>query len=133
MDLYDFIGEDMKSAFKGKGKVGPIKICTKTISFIGLLVMRGQWILIPLLIQKSSPVSCLLTQEIKISTQYTARCWRKRLEKIKASFLNLRLTFANSDHDMIIYCRVNHRLTIFKRAGQPHFKSQNHSVTDRVG
>ena len=93
-DLYDFIGEDMKSAFKGKGKVGPIKICTKTISFIGLLVMRGQWILIPLLIQKSSPVSCLLTQEIKISTQYTlkktVRENKSLISKSKVDFCKLR-------------------------------------------
>ena len=128
LGLYDFSGEDAISAFKGKGKVGPLKKLTKNPKYMKAFQRLGDdWTVDDTVYKDLEAFTCLMYGYPREKSVNVVRS--KMLKKMVG--VNEKLTL-NSKVDLskLPPCadnllphvqRANYRTATFKRADQPIF------------
>lgn len=127
-----FSGEDCTSAFKGKGKVGPLKELQKTLKYRAAFNQLGNnWIVDPHVLNHIEQFTCLMYGRGRDSSVNVVRA--KLLSKMvgenevltsKSKVDFARLPPCLSALRQHVY-RVNHRVCLYKRANIPIVEKPN--------
>uniref|UniRef100_UPI00358DFFF2 uncharacterized protein isoform X2 n=1 Tax=Myxine glutinosa TaxID=7769 RepID=UPI00358DFFF2 len=125
LGFYVFSGEDCTSAFKGKGKVGPLKKLEKNPRFHKAFSQLGDdWTLKPEVLRQLEQFTCLMYGQSRESSVDVVRA--KLLRKMVGEDKKLtskskvdlaRLTPCHSALKPHVQ-RVNHRVALYKRADE---------------
>ena len=132
LGFYVFTGEDCTSAFKGKGKVGPLKKLQKNPRFHRAFRELGNdWNVSSRMLNQLEQYTCLMYGQSRVSSMDAARS--KMLRKMVGE--NERLTTKSKvDFARLPPClsalkphvqRVNHRVCLYKRANEPICEKPN--------
>ena len=126
LGFYVFSGEDCTSAFKGKGKVGPLKKLEKNPRFHKAFSQLGDcWNVKPEVLRQLKQLTCLMYGQSRESSVdvVRAKLLRKLVEKHKklTSKSKVELAHLPPSHSALkphIQC-MNHRVALYKRADEP--------------
>ena len=126
LGFYVFSGEDCTSAFKGKGKVGPLKKLEKNPRYHKAFRQLGDdWNIKPQLLQQLEQFTCLMYGQSRESSVDVVRA--KLLRKMVGEDKKL-TSKSKVDLARLPPChsalkphiqRVNHRVALYKRADEP--------------
>ena len=128
MGLYVFTGEDVTSAFKGKGKVGPLKKLHKNPKFYKAFAQLGNdWTVEESTLEDLEEFTCLMFgyQREKCINTVRSKMLKKMVGENTKLSSKSKLDFSKLPpcrDNLIPHCYwVNHRLAVYKRANQPSF------------
>ena len=125
LGFYVFTGEDCTSAFKGKGKVGPLKKLEKNPRFQNAFRQLGNdWVINEKLVKQLEHFTCLMYGQLREKNVDSARV--KLLNRMVGEDKTL-TSKSKIDLSRLPPChsalrphieRVNHRVCLFKQANQ---------------
>ena len=124
--FYVFTGEDCTSAFKGKGKITPLKKLEKNPRFQRIFASLGdEWVLDADIAQQLETFTCIMYGDKRETSVDKVRA--KLLRKMVGTDKSL-TSKSKVDFSCLPPCwsaleprlhRVNHRVALYKRANQP--------------
>lgn len=132
LGFYVFTGEDCTSAFKGKGKVGPLKKLEKNPRFHKVFRELGNdWSINGLMLNQLEQFTCLMySQSRDLSVDAVrSKMLRKMVGENEKLTLKSKVDFARLPPCLSALKphvqRVNHRVCLYKRANEPICEKPN--------